>query len=183
MNITRRIALKNLLIVAAGTALLPSCMQDDKKSSINLKHLQLSRDHEKALAALTETIIPTTDTPGAKDISAHLFVLLMVDDCYAREEQEAFMQGFDAFLKQVQTKYNKPFEDCDQAQKETFLTALEKDQEDNQPVHSFYKSAKGLTVFGYTTSQYYLTKVKGYNIIPGKYQGAVPVNSTKPLSA
>jgi len=183
MNITRRIALKNLLIVAAGTALLPSCLQDDKKTSINLKHLKFSGDHEKTLAALTETIIPTTDTPGAKDISAHLFVLKMVDDCYTREEQEAFMEGFDAFRKQVQMKYNKGYEEIDQAQKEAFLTDLEKDKEGKGPIHSFYKSAKGLTVFGYTTSQYYLTQVKGYNIIPGKYQGAVPVNSTKSLNA
>ena len=183
MNITRRIALKNLLIVAAGTTLLPACFQDDKKASLGLRHLRISGDQEKTLAALTETIIPTTDTPGAKDISAHLFVLKMVDDCYTSEEQDAFMEGFETFGKQVQQKYNKPFEECSQTEKEAFLTALEKEEDGENPIRSFYKSTKGLTVFGYTTSQYYLTQVKGYNIIPGKYRGAVPVNSPKPSNA
>ncbi len=45
------------------------------------------------LAELAETILPKTDTPGAKDLAAHLFALKMVDDCYTKTNQEKYMKG------------------------------------------------------------------------------------------
>ena len=169
MNISRRIAIKNLLFVTAGAALLPSCLdQPTSGASISLKNLKISKDQEDALASVTETIIPTTDTPGAKDISAHLFVLKMVDDCYTDAEQKLFVNGFEGFNQLVESKYKRPFPKCTAKEKEELLTALEGGKDIAEDVLSFYKSTKGLTLFGYTTSQYYMTKVKGYNIIPGK---------------
>ncbi len=86
MKMTRREALRNCFIITVGTALLPSCMQKDK-ASVALKNLEVNTDQEKLIAELSETIIPKTDTPGAKDVYAHLFVLKMVDDCYEKKDQ------------------------------------------------------------------------------------------------
>ena len=74
-NLNRREALKQFVFVSAGMALIPSCMQDRSKSSMLLKKINISSADESMLAELSETILPKTATPGAKDISAHLFVL------------------------------------------------------------------------------------------------------------
>ena len=43
------------------------------------------------LAELAETIIPKTKNfIGAKDLKAHEFLLTMVDDCMAPEDQKVF---------------------------------------------------------------------------------------------
>lgn len=183
MKITRRAALKNLLLVAAATTLLPSCLEDAPAGSVSLKKLKITGEQERMLASLTETIIPTTETPGAKDISAHLFVLKMVDDCYTKEEQQTFMEGFKAFEEEVKKKYKNSYDKLEEAQKVEFLTALEAEQAATEPISSFYKSAMNLTVLGYTTSEYFMTKVRGYNIIPGKYQGAVKVQKSTSANA
>lgn len=177
MNITRRAAIRNLLIVTAGVALLPSCLQED--SGIKLKALDINSVHEKILASLSDAIIPKTDTPGALDLSAHLFVLKMVDDCYTKEEQKVFMQGFEEFNGKVKDKYQKSFDALNAPQKEEFLSALEEGKHANESLKSFYESTKRLTVLGYTTSKYYLADVKKFSLIPGKYEGSVPVSSLK----
>ena len=91
----RRTALKNLLLFAGGTVLLPSCLHEDKKATIPLNHLKVSADQEALLAEIAETIIPKTDTPGAKELGIHQFVLTMVDDCMKKDDQVNFMNGLD----------------------------------------------------------------------------------------
>ncbi|MBC7746143.1 MAG: gluconate 2-dehydrogenase subunit 3 family protein [Flavobacterium sp.] len=178
MNITRRVAIRNLLIVTAGAAILPSCFQDG--ASVKLKNIKINRDQEDSVASLTDAIIPKTDTPGAVDIAAHLFVLKMVDDCYTKEEQVTFVKGLEEFNKLTKLKYESNFAELNPVQKKELLTSLEKDEKLPEEIRSFYFSVKDLTILGFTTSQYYLTEVKKYNIIPGKYQGSVPV--TNPIS-
>ncbi len=68
----RRSAIRCFLAGSAGVILLPACLHDKRKSSVILKNISLTGDQEDMLADLAETIIPRTDTPGARDISAHL---------------------------------------------------------------------------------------------------------------
>ena len=177
MNITRRIAIRNLMLVTAGTLLLPSCLEGS--ASIKLINIDIDAGKEGILAALTDAIIPKTDTPGAKDISAHLFALKMVDDCYTKDEQKAFMQGFEEFNRMVENKYNSSFSKLQAPQQEELLSQLEKGNDVPEAIKSFYSSTKRLTILGYTTSKYFLSEVKHFSLLPGKYQGAVPVNSSK----
>jgi hypothetical protein len=82
MAISRRTVLKQMVFTSAGLLLIPSCMDDRSKASILVKNFSITTDQEAMLAELTESIIPKTSTPGAKDIYAHLFVLKMVDDLW-----------------------------------------------------------------------------------------------------
>ena len=109
MLVNRRTAIRQFLFVSAGVALLPSCMHDTSKSSILLKHFQVGSDQEKLLASLAETIIPTTSTPGAAAISAHLFALKMLDDCYSADQQKKFMKGLQQLEDASKTQSGQGF--------------------------------------------------------------------------
>jgi hypothetical protein len=89
----RRSTIKNLLIITAGAALLPSCLQNEKKSSVALKNIRIDDKDEETLAELSEAIIPKTGTPGAKDVGASMFAVMMVDDCYSPDDQAKFVNG------------------------------------------------------------------------------------------
>jgi Gluconate 2-dehydrogenase subunit 3 len=179
MIVNRRLALKQFVFISAGALLIPSCMQDKSKSAILLKNMTIDTDQEKLLAELTETIIPATTTPGAKDVSAHLFALTMLDDCYKKEDQQKFIRGLQQFEKTAHTTYSKSFTDCAIPEREALLTRMEANKQPAEDVSFFYFTLKRLTIQAYTSSKYYLTKVEVYELVPARYHGCVPVKKTR----
>ena len=135
-------------------------------------------DQEKMMAELCEAIIPATDTPGAKDISAHLFALMMVDDCLTKEEQQKFVAGLKAFEQKTKKDFNKAYLDLSPAQKESLLKELEAANPAKEDTAFFYSTVKKLTIRAYTTSKFFLTKVQVYELVPGRWHGSVPVKKS-----
>lgn len=172
MNYSRRTAIRQLLTVSVGAALLPACLQDKSKASIVLKHLDISGEDEKLLAAYCETIIPATDTPGAKDISAHLFALQMIDDCYRKDDQQRFISALNKFDGEA-------FMKASAAEKENILLKADGNKDDKDDQVFLYRTLKRLTIQAYTSSEFYLTKVQVYKLIPGKFITSVPVTASK----
>lgn len=177
----RRLAIQRLAVISAGALLIPSCMEDRSKASILVKNFKIDTNQEELLAELSESIIPKTDTPGAKDISAHLFVLKMVDDCRSKSNQQRFVSGLKTFQEFASKELNTSFYKADAEQRKKILQALESSKEDNDLVY-FYRTAKGLTIQAYTSSQFYLTKVKVYELVPGRWNGCVPIETKNKLS-
>lgn len=162
----RRLAIKQVLIFAGGLALLPSCLRNEGKVSIQLQHLDISAAQEKLLAEIAELIIPKTNTSGAKDLGLHLFVLKMLDDCYDKAEQEQFINGLKAFeglegaeLKQLLTEANanKP--------------GLAKE------ISQFFSIMKSRTIGGYLNSKYVMSNLVIWELVPGRYNGYFPVKT------
>ena len=176
----RRTALKTCLVFTAGAALLPSCMQERSKSSLLLKNIKINGDQEQLMAELSEAIIPKTDTPGARDVGAHLFALMMVDECYKPGDRDKFVLGLKQFEDYTKKKFGKSFVEITQAQRNELVKEMEsrKEEKDNEAV-SFYKTTRGLTIQCFTGSQYFLTKVRVYEMAPGRFHGCVPVKSLK----
>ena len=180
--VNRRSAIRQLFCVSVGALILPSCMDDKSKASILLKNFSIDAEQEKVLAELMETILPQTSTPGAKDIYAHLFALKMLDDCFKKEDQQKFTQGLKQFQKRAGSEMNASFLKATTAERQSFLRKIEADKDSKDDLTFFYRTAKQLVIQAYTTSQYYLTKVQVYEMVPARYHGCVPVKamSSKP---
>lgn len=178
----RRTAVKQLIVMTTGALLIPSCVREAKKVSIPLDHLKLTADHESLVASITETLLPTSDTPGAKELKLHQFVLRMIDDCYSPEEQDEFekgLQNFDAYAKRIAGDH---FSDMAAEARVKFLQDLEKikDKEvsaDNSEsaVLQFYRRTKGLAIRGYMNAEPVMTKYTYYKMIPGRFDGCVEI--------
>lgn len=171
----RRTAIKNLLILAGGVVFIPSCMQQSSEASIALKHLKINGSDEKLLAEIAETILPASQTPGAKDTYAHLFALKMVDDCYEKEVQQKFTKGLKEVDDYAKKQFNKSFMACNPDQRNAIVGTLEKEKEADTDRASFYKTLKSLTIQGFLSSQYVLTNILKYELVPGRYNGFAPV--------
>ena len=177
----RREAIRNLLLVVGGVVVLPSCLHQRSGASIALRHLQIGAAEEKLLAELVGTLIPTTDTPGAKDTYTHLFVLRMVDDCFDKEVQGKFIKGLKGVDGLARERFRSSFAESTPDQRESVLAALEKKaaanaEEDDST--TFYTTVKKLAIQGYLNSKYVLTEVHKYELVPGRYNGAFPVKQT-----
>ncbi|MFB9844986.1 gluconate 2-dehydrogenase subunit 3 family protein [Mucilaginibacter ginsenosidivorans] len=188
----RRTAIRNLALVLSSAAILPACTKDNPTA--HFKHFDVTGDQEALIADLAETIIPKTTTPGAKDLNLDKFVWLMLDDCTKKEDQQAFFKGMDKFNDLTKKMYSKSFADCSKTEKAAILATFEKKpgakptgrnpsgKKDDKPekkdeLQAFYGTVKGLTVFGYTQSQYFMTKEIVYELVPGRYNAHFPVKN------
>ncbi|PSL44208.1 gluconate 2-dehydrogenase subunit 3-like protein [Chitinophaga niastensis] len=179
MSVNRRSAIKQLLYVSAGMALLPACLQHTTRASLALKNIKVDGQQEKMLAELVEAIIPATTTPGAKALSAHLFTLIMIDDCYTKEDQQKWLSGLQQFNKLCIAKNGYAFEKCTPVQSAAFLEERETKKTDNSDISFFYNTTKHLTIQAYISSKYFLTNVQIYELVPARFKGCVPL---KPIT-
>lgn len=171
----RRLVIKQVLIMAGGLALLPSCLREEGKSTIHLKNIAISVEEENLLAEIAETIIPRTNTPGSKQLKLHLFVLKMLDDCYEKNDQQLFVKGLSLFKDKVNDEFNKSFEKLSVHQRESLLSKLSNNT--STELSTFYSIMKGKTIDGYLNSQYVMTNLVKYELVPGRYNGYFPVKT------
>jgi hypothetical protein len=173
-TLKRREAIKQLFCITAGMAIIPSCMNDRRKSTILLSKITISGAEEDMLAELCETILPKSSTPGAKDISSHLFVLKMVDDCRKKEDQDKFLIGMKAFQERCKSTAGKDFMSISPDERKAVLASIIADKDEESDMKYFFKTVKGLTIQSYTASEFFMTKVQVYELVPGRYHGCVP---------
>lgn len=178
MLVNRRSVLKRLAIVSAGAVLLPACFHNPAKPAILTRNFQLSGDQYEQLEELTAVLIPSGARPGAREVSAHRFVLKMLDDCFSKADRDKFLLGFGQLDNASQQMAGAPFLKADVTQRATLLTALETEKLPDQDLAFFYATTKKLTIQAYMSSQYYLTKIHVYELVPGRWHGCVPVKPT-----
>ena len=173
MPLNRRNVLKQLVLVSAGAAILPSCLNDRSKASLILKNFSIDSNKEKLLEDLTSALIPSGPAPGARDIAAHLFLLRMVDDCMSKDDRDKFLNGLGLLEKQARSARDMP----------ALLSALDGKNLPNADLDNCYKTIKKYTIQAYTTSKYYLTRVQVYELVPGRFHGCVPVKTSMTIAS
>ncbi|GAB3704983.1 gluconate 2-dehydrogenase subunit 3 family protein [Spirosoma flavus] len=77
------------------------------------------------LDEITEVIMPTTSTPGAKAAKVGETIQLILKDCYKPDQQEHFLKGLDAVDAESQKVHNKLFADLPIEQKTAILKQFE----------------------------------------------------------
>lgn len=157
----RRTAIKQLFIVAGGLVIATSCSNDSSSASIALANVKFNASDEELLAQLVEGMIPKTDSPGGRDLNLHLFVMKMVDDCHSKEDQEAFVKGLKAAVK-VNGKGDEAVV--------SYLVGLPEDD-------AFRRILKRRAIQGYLNSEYVMKNKLIYELVPGRYDGAVKVEA------
>lgn len=159
---------------SAGVVLAPSLAGCNSKPSPLYKNIVVTDEQDALLSLISETIIPKTTTPGANDVGVHEYCIKMVDDCLSTKDQEKWLKGLTEFNALSEKNHSQEFAKLDAPERLKFLTELDERKTDDD-VSYFFKTMKHYTLRGFTTSEYYLTTVQHYNIIPGKFKGCVPV--------
>lgn len=138
-----------------------------------------SNDDIAFLDEIAETILPRTDTPGAKDAKVGEFMARIVKDCYTEEEQKTFLDGMKKLSDASKQQNGRPFLESTPEQRHDLLVALDKEQKtymaskkEADPSH-YFRLMKELTLWGYFTSEPGATKALRYVAVPGKYEGCI----------
>jgi hypothetical protein len=179
MIINRRTAIRQLAFLSASAAILPSCLGDRTKPDLVLNHFTVNSAGQRTLDALTATLIPTTDSPGARETGASLFIVKMLDDCSSKSDQDRFFNGLRLLDEASRKMTGATFVETTGAQREAILTALGDKKIPGEDLNFFYSTARKLTILSYSSSQYFLTKVQIYELVPGRWHGCVPVTQSQ----
>jgi Gluconate 2-dehydrogenase subunit 3 len=193
----RRELLKMIAVLTGGALIGGDVFLSGCKTSLKKGEGLLSTDDIALLDEVGDTIIPVTNTPGAKAAKVGEFMNVYVSDCYRADQQKAFTEGLAALDKACDKQFGKNFIDLTAAERTTILTALEaeakaynqqindkekvaREQAKNDmkefngaPLH-YYTMIKQLTLTGYFTSEMGMKEALRFLSVPGKYDGAFP---------
>ena len=137
--------------------------------------------------AISDTIIPATESPGAKDAGVGTFVVKMVRECADRPSQNKFLSGLSFLSEAARTKHRKSFNECSARERTELLKAVETGDhnwtgalgklERRYTGDSFFTAIKKYTVIGFCTSELGASKALAYDYIPGHFIGVLPLAS------
>jgi hypothetical protein len=169
----RRSAVKNIALTISASIVLPSWANAWNKDSFRKNQFNIVSSRENFLAEIVETIIPKTDTPGAKELNIQQFIPMMIADCYDKKSQEIYAKGFELVDNNAKNTYSKSFVECDSKQRLEVLNKMSKSENSDEKL--FIQLVKGLTIKGYLSSEYVMTNLRIHEYAPARYHGCVPV--------
>lgn len=199
----RRLALQRVALMVGGAitapslaAILNSCKSPSDSAA---SAFSLDTDQRSLLAEIAEVIIPKTDTPGAKDTGVAEVIEILLKDCYNEDQQKHFVTGLKD-LEEESKKVGGNFVSLDDANKMAVLMTMRdkakaereeadkvkivdaetgREKEDHtkkEPPIPFYTLVRDLTIFGYYSSEYGVTKAFEYSPVPGKFDPCIKVS-------
>ena len=147
-----------------------------------------SESQRQIIAAIAETIIPRTDTPGAIDAGVPNFIELMVADWFNDQERAIFLAGLKAMETEVPKKHGKSFDKLSASQQMAILQSMEEAASNSSWYQQgntqrafvsdapFICQVKELTAWGFFTSEAGSTQVLRSNIMPMRFDGDIPLS-------
>jgi hypothetical protein len=137
------------------------------------------------LAELAETIIPATDTPGAKEAGAVEYMIPFLIDCTDKKTLNRFIEGLKDLESYTFSRYHRDFIRCSEDEK---LAVLHYYDQKSAVTHSlfekirnrligypFFVTLKKYAVQGYCISEKGATIGMRYIAVPGKNLPCIPM--------
>jgi len=158
----------------------------------------LTSDEGSALTKLVDIILPATDTPAASELQIQLFIDKFANEVMDKEQQNMFKLSMGKFIdKALSDSGKEKAEELEPSDLEPVLaSALKVTKEDevknfeaikkyNEAVvqgteallddgvarFAFANNLRGMTIWGYKTSEYIGEEVLAYLPVPGEYIG------------
>jgi len=165
-----------------------------------------TKEEGAVLTHLVDIILPKTDTPSASEVKVDIFIDRFADQVMQKKQQDFLKLSMGKFIekaiadsgketavelvpneleavlgttlgisKEEQKSYYKALEN--------YMGALDKGTairlDDNVAINAFAKNVRGMTIWGYKTSEYVGEEVLAYLPVPGEY---ISCGSTEELT-
>jgi len=170
---------RNLLvragIVLAGQIALPlaRALAAETAPGFSASQAQFTQDQRALVSAISDRIIPTTDTPGAVAAGVPDFIEMMLADSYAPGDRDDFMNGLGIVEGYARVHFEKPFAELSPDAQDRILTFA---MQGLIPLldAGFFAHCRQLVVLGYYTSEIGCKQERVYLPVPGHYDGKYP---------
>jgi len=133
-------------------------------------HTIFTADQRSLVAAISERIIPTTDTPGAIAAGVPQYIEMMVADWYETVDRDDFLNGLGMVEGYARVHYDTGFTQLAPEEQDQVLTLAMR----NQIAGGFFGHCRQLVILGYYTSEIGCKQERVYVPVPGHYDGQYP---------
>ncbi len=178
MNIDRRDALAGMVAMFGAGLFAPIARAAEARAQVTpisggAPSVPVFTPQQRALmTALSERVIPTTDTPGAIAAGVPEFIEKLLADWALPAERAPILVGLDAIEARSQTDYATAAARATPEQQDALLTLAMGDQLAHGA--DFFEKFRQLVITGYFTSEIGITQEREYLPVPGRYDGAYP---------
>ena len=175
---------REALWLLAGTAALPDSLRAMGRAVHARARADLRRTftphQNETVAAIAELIIPTTDTPGAREAGVPGFIDVMLAEWGDEQQRRMFTTGLANVDERSRSAYGKPFIACTPAQQTEILQDLDYElarlrDTTRDTSQNFFQAMKWLTLTGYYTSEVGATSEQHFQLVPGRYEPCYPL--------
>jgi Gluconate 2-dehydrogenase subunit 3 len=148
----------------------------------------LTPPQNEIVVAMSELLIPATDTPGAKGAQVNEFIDLILSEWATEEEKKVFLAGLVETDRRTQELFGHGFAAASPAQQAAIVQGFDDELSvyrqgqsrqwtpfwEIKKVTPFFDQMRYMTVVGYYTSTIGQEKELKVEIIPGALHGCVP---------
>jgi len=136
-------------------------------------HAVLTADQRTLIAAVSECIMPTTDTPGAIAAGVPQYIEMMLADWYEPTDRNEFMNGLGILEGHCRVQFERPFAGLAPEEQNLVLTQAMMGKVPGL-AGNFFEHCRQLTLSGYYTSEIGCKQERVYLPVPGRYDGKYP---------
>jgi len=173
-----------------ASALLTGCKAEPEMLEPGFKPGFFSDAEYEYISKFADTMLPTTDTPGALDVGVPQMIDKMMGDVYSKEDQEKNRKGLEALMKQMDADNPGGFAKMDadkalvylqaedmkfkQAKVEVTMSGEDVPQEEmvegaTPSANTAYFSLKSAIIGMYMQTEEVATTMLAYDPVPGVY--------------
>jgi hypothetical protein len=138
----------------------------------------LTADQRAQVAAFSERIMPTTDTPGAIAAGVPAFIEMMLADWYGEGDRAEFFAGLKTFDDFAHAQHAKSFAALSAEQQDAALRSAMGGMMPGLSVTHF-EHCRQMVLLGYFTSEIGCRQERVYLPVPGRYDGHYPYAQVK----
>ena len=198
----RRELLKMIAVVTGGAVIGSEFLLEGCKNPSATTTVGFTEDDIAFLNEVAETILPATQSPGAKAANVGQFMTVAVSDCYEETDQKTFHEGMQKLKNACKKMHGSSFMNVDAEQRHELFIALDKEAKDYQqkkndfdklqhekeldewakgnsqfkkeqmPSH-YFTLMKQLTLWGFFTSKEGITQALNYVPVPGRFDACI----------
>ena len=162
-------------MVLAGEIVAPlaRALAAETAPGFSATQVQFTPDQRALVAAISERIIPTTDTPGAIAAGVPTFIEMMLADSYAPGDRDDFTKGLGLVEGYARIRQGKAFVTLSPDEQDEILSLA---MQGGIPLldAEFFVHCRQLVVLGYYTSEIGCKQERVYVPVPGRYDGRYP---------
>lgn len=181
------------------SAILSGCKAEEP--TIDFTPAFFTSDEYENVAAMVNTMLPPTSTPGAKELGVPQFIDLVLSIYTEEKDMVKIRTGLNTWTQTAAQEAGKPYYelkpeeqldllnklDAEARQQADELTELGQNRilqgmpkdpttlEDEEDKAPWWLMLKDLAIGGYYSSEKIGTEVLAYDPVPGPYQGCIPL--------
>jgi len=175
--ITRRDAIKTLIVSVGGSTLLSACGGRVTLGSVTPGATRrFYGEREMALVSrVSNLLLPRTETPGALDVNVPGFLDQLMTEWANRDTQTGHRAALAALDTRLRARSGGDFLDASDAVAERALAAVDGAAFDGEPIEG-YRSLKGLITQAYFATEPGALEEEQWVATPGRWEPCVDLS-------